>query len=277
MWFSFDPAVILLLSVCTALYIRAVRICSGRNLRIPRWQQASFWTGLALFALALLGPFDRFGEQLMSAHMAQHLLIADLGAPLLLVGLRAPLLLFYLPRTALVAFARRRRLRRAFAVLRRPLFAIGIYVLVLYGWHLGVLFEAAVKNDLVHGLQHQSFVLASVLVWWSALEPNRRSVRGELWKIGHLLGSRLPGMMLGMAFIVVRVPIYTGAYGEGDRYWHISAVADQQTAGAMMLSLDFFVTLFALTFFFWRSAADHDRDERQLISLRASDRRSWYL
>ena len=274
MWFSFDPAVILLLSTCAALYVRAVRICSGRNLRIPRWQQASFWAGLALFTLALLGPFDRLGEQLMSAHMAQHLLIADLGAPLLLVGLRAPLLLFYLPRPALVAFARRRRLRRAFAVLRRPLVAIGIYVLVLYGWHLSVLFEAAVKNDLVHGLQHQSFVLASILVWWSALEPNRRSVHGELWKIGHLLGSRLPGMMLGMAFIVVRVPIYTDAYGEDDRYWHISAVADQQTAGALMLSLDFFVTLFALTFFFWRSAADYDRDERQPISLRASDRRS---
>lgn len=274
MWYSFDPAVILLLSACGLLYVRALRICSRRHLRIGGPQKASFWTGLALFAVALLGPFDPLGEELMSAHMAQHLLIADIAAPLLLVGLRSPLLLFYLPRPALVAMARRRRLRSALAVLRKPLVAIGIYVIVLYGWHLGVLFEAAVNSDLVHGLQHQSFVAASVLVWWSALEPNRRSVPGELWKIGHILGARLPGMMLGMAFIVVRVPLYGGAYGGDDRYWHISAVADQQSAGAMMLSLDFFVTLFALTFFFWRSASDHDRGEertsgRNLTTLRS--------
>ena len=262
MWFSFDPAVIVLLAGCGALYLRALRVCRGRGLRVRRWQQASFWTGLALFALALLGPFDGLGERLMSAHMAQHLLIADLGAPLLLAGLRTPVLLFFLPRAALVALARRRRLRRVFALLRRPLVAIFVYVAVLYAWHVGPLFEAAMNSDLVHALQHQSFVAASILVWWPALEPNRRSARGELWKIGHILGARLAGMMLGMAFIVVRVPLYTGAYGADDRYWHISAVADQQTAGGMMLSLDFFVTLFALTFFFWRSAADHDREAR---------------
>ena len=259
MWFSFDPAVILLLSSCGLLYIRALRICRRRNLHIGGWQRASFFGGLLLFAVALLGPFDGLGEELMSAHMAQHLLIADLAAPLLLAGLRSPLLLFFLPRSALVTLARRRHLRAAFATLRRPLVAIVVYVIVLYGWHIGVLFEAAVNSDLVHGLQHQSFVAASVLVWWSALEPNRRAVPGELWKIGHILGARLAGMMLGMAFIVVRVPLYEGAYGGDDRYWHISAVADQQTAGAMMLSLDFFVTLFALAFFFWRSAADYDR------------------
>jgi len=33
-------------------------------------------------------------------------------------------------------------------------------------------------------------------------------------------------------------------------------------AGGMMLSLDFFVLAFALSFFFWRAARDHDDGER---------------
>ena len=258
-WVSLDPSIIVLLLVVEVLYLRALRITRRRGLRIGRPQQAAWHGGIALFAVALLGPFDSSGEELLSAHMVQHLLIADLAAPLLLAGLRAPLLLFFLPRPALVALARRRRLRRVFAALRRPLVAIALYVAVLYGWHIAPFFEGALASDAIHALQHQTFVAASVLVWWSALEPQRRRVPGELWKIGHILGARLAGMMLGMAFIVVRVPIYTAAYGAGERPLGFSPVGDQQTAGALMLSVDFFVTLFALAFFFWRSARDHDR------------------
>ena len=255
---TFDPSVLALLVGGEVLYLRAVRITRSRGLRVGAWQQAAWHGGVILFAIALLGPFDSAGEELLSAHMVQHLLIADLAAPLLLAGLRAPLLLFFLPRPVLVALARRRRLRRLMRVLRRPLVAICVYVLVLYSWHVATMFEGALASDVVHALQHQTFVLASLLVWWSALEPQRRRVGGELWKIGHILGARLAGMMLGMAFIVVRVPIYTTAYGGDDRPLGFSAVSDQQTAGALMLSVDFFVTLFALTFFFWRAARDHD-------------------
>ena len=263
MSFSFDPAVITLLLAAVVLFERAVRILRRRGLTISGWQRAAWHGGVALMAIALLSPIDGLGEQLLSAHMAQHLLIADLAAPLMLVGARAPVLLFLLPRSALVALARRRRLRRAFAYLRKPLVAIPLYVLTLYTWHFGFMFEAALRSDLVHGLQHQTFVAASLLVWWSALEPNRRRLPGELWKIGHILGARLPGMFLGMAFIVVRVPVYTEAYGGTDRAHGFSAVADQQLAGALMLGLDFFVTLGALAFFFWRAGSDYDRSEQR--------------
>jgi cytochrome c oxidase assembly factor CtaG len=98
---------------------------------------------------------------------------------------------FFLPRPALVAVARRRRLRRVFRTMRRPLVAIPVFVVLLYGWHVGVLFEAALENPFVHVLQHWSFVFGSVLVWWAPLDPKRRRLHGELWKIGHLIGARL--------------------------------------------------------------------------------------
>lgn len=254
---SFDPVVILLLAGAAALYVRALRTVRGRGQSVPALQQAAWWAGLALTALALVGPFDSYGEEAMSAHMAQHLLVADLAAPLLLIGLRTPVLLFYLPRSVLMPLARS-RLRRWFRSLRRPLVAIGVYVLVLYGWHLPVLFEGALRNDVLHALQHETFVLAAVLVWWPALEPKRRRLRGELWKAAHIVGARFSGMFLGMFFIIASTPIYAGWYGEGERAFGLSPLTDQQVAGAMMLFLDFALMLFAVAFFFWRSAQDHD-------------------
>ena len=270
MGLSFDPAVIVLLAGATALYVRAVRVLGRRGYAVPLRQQLAWHAGIVLSAAGLLSPLDGLSDDLLSAHMAQHLLIADLAAPFLLAGLRTPVLAFYLPRPVLVPLARRRGLRRVLRTLRQPLVALALYVLVLYGWHLGFSFEGAVDSEWVHALQHESFVLASIAVWWPALEPDKRRLGGELWKIGHLIGARLAGMFLGMAFIVIRSPVYTGVYGEGDRGHGLSALADQQVAGGLMLSIDLLVMLFALGFFFWRAAEDHDHAEREDAERRAA-------
>jgi cytochrome c oxidase assembly factor CtaG len=239
------------------LYLRAVHVLGARGYDVPFWQQVSWHGGVALSAVGLLSPIDGLAEDLLSAHMAQHLLIADLAAPLLLVGIRSPVYAFLLPRPALVAVARRRRLRRAFRTLRRPLVAIPVYVAILYGWHMAFMFEGALQSAPVHVLQHWSFVFASVLVWWAPLDPKRRRLHGELWKIGHLIGARLAGMFLGMAFVIMRTPAYD-AYGDRAREHGMSPLADQQLAGAMMLGLDFLVMMFALSLFFWAAARDAD-------------------
>lgn len=259
---SLDPGVLALLLGAVVLYVRAVRVLARRGVRVARWQQASFHAAITLAAVALVSPVDALGEELLVAHMAQHLLIADLAAPLALVGLRWPVHVFFLPRPVLVTLARRRRLRRALSVLRQPLVATPVYVVVLYGWHFAPLFEGAVTNDVAHSLQHQSFVVISILVWWPAIEPHRRRLRGELWKVGHILGARFAGMMLGMGFIFMREPVYTGAYGS-DRPLGFSAIADQQAAGGLMLSLDFIVVVFTLSFFFWRASLDDQEATRQ--------------
>jgi putative membrane protein len=250
--------VLLSLAVAEWLYLRAVRILRGRGVRVPRGQLVFWHLGVSTWLIAFLGPFDLWGEDLLSAHMAEHLLIADLGAPLLLAGMRNPVLAFLLPRSALVTLAHRRRLRAAFRTLRRPLVALGVYTFALYFWHFSFAFQAAVRHDAIHGLQHASFVGAGMLVWWSALEPKRRRLSGELWKIGHLLAARMIGMFLGMGFVIVRQPLYVGVYGAGTRRFGLSALGDQELAGGLMVFLDVAIMLFALTFFFVRAGRDHD-------------------
>jgi cytochrome c oxidase assembly factor CtaG len=156
----------------------------------------------------------------------------------------------------LVILARRRRLRAAFRLLRRPAAAVCVYLAVLYFWHLGFAFEAALRNPAVHALQHASFVGIGVLIWWSALEPQRARLRGELWKIPYIIATRMISMFLGMALIFSRSPWYGDFYGR-------DSISDQQTAGAIMMSVDIVIIVAALIFFFWRAQADHDAAERR--------------
>ena len=252
--FSFDPGVVAAIALATTLYVRAVRILARRGYHVPVGQQVCWHAGVLLVAIGLLSPLDGYAEDRLSAHMGQHLLIADLAAPLLLVGLRTPVLVFYLPRELLVPLARNDWLRAAFRTLRKPLVAIPLWILILYGWHFAFMFEAALDSPLVHAMQHASFVFGSVLVWWSVIDPRRRRLHAELWKAPYVMGARLSGMFLGMAFVLMSTPAYTQYAAAG--------LTDQQVAGAMMIGLDLLVVLFAVGFFFWRSAEEHDAAER---------------
>jgi cytochrome c oxidase assembly factor CtaG len=238
--------------------VRATRILGRRGYRVPALQQAAWFGGLALMGVALLSPLDSLGEtDLLSAHMAQHLLIADLSAPLLVIGLRSPVYAFLLPRSMFAALARS-RLRTVFAFLRQPWIAAPIWVLTLYGWHLAPAYEAALRSPVLHALQHQTFIVASLLVWVSVLEPARRRVPGELWKIGHILGTRFAGMFLGMAFVILQTPIYRDFYGLRALDHGLTPAEDQQIAGGLMLGIDFLVMIGALIFFFLRAAQEED-------------------
>jgi putative membrane protein len=262
MSFSFDPAIVALIALATGLYWRAIHILAGRGRRISRWQQAAFYGGIALTSIALLSPVDTYGSDLLFAHMGQHLLLGDLSAPLFLIGLRTPVYAFFLPRAILVPLARRKGLRRAFRWLRRPMVAVPVWIVILYGWHLAFLFDAASEHPLVHALQHQSFVLGSLLVWWSVIEPKRKRVPGELWKVPYLIGARLPGMLLGMAFIVMSTPAYGAYYHNRAELHGFSPLTDQQVAGGMMMALDLIVMLGSLAYFFYRSSEEAEQADK---------------
>jgi cytochrome c oxidase assembly factor CtaG len=260
--FVFDPTGAALVVLLIAVYVRAITVLRWRGYRVPGGQQALYYSGTALIAIALLGPPDALSDDLVSAHMAQHLLLADLAAPLLLAGIRTPVLVFLLPRSLLVELARTRWLRSLFRTLRKPLVAVPIWVLVLYGWHFRFAFQGALEHPVVHALQHWSFFVTSILAWWAIVEPKHRRIGGELWKAGHLIGMRVAGMFLGMAFILMRTQAYPW-YGDRAHLHGLSVVRDQQYGGGLMFLVDLFVMFFALAFFFWKAAADNDRREAE--------------
>jgi len=109
----------------------------------------------------------------------------------------------------------------------------------------------------VHALQHESFLAANLLLWWPVIEPARRRIGGQLWKIGYVFAARMSTMFLGMIFVFTRGVLYASVYGVGTREG-ISARADQQTAGGLMMTLDILVMIVAAAWIFWLASSEHD-------------------
>lgn len=261
------PVVIGLLAV-SAIYTRAVTRLRDRGHIVSGKQIVAFACGIGALVIALLSPVDQIGdEKLLSIHMVQHLIIADLAAPLLLLGVRSPVFLFIWPRPTLVWFMRKQRLRDVLAALTRPQIAVPIWILVLYGWHFTPMFEAALGSYWIHGLQHQSFLIASMLAWWPLLEPHRLRMQGQLWKTGQIVGARMASGFLGMMFVFMKSPLYDW-YGTEAQEYGLSPLEDQQIAGALMMMVDIGIAFGGLTFFFWnasRVAGDDPRDQLSTV------------
>jgi putative copper resistance protein D len=272
MSFQLDPIVIALLVLGGLLYARAVHRLKGRGYVVPVGQRACWWFGLSLLAFGLLGPLAALSDQLLSAHMAEHLLVADLCAPFLIAGIRTPVGLFMPPKALLKSAARSKPLRSFTGFITKPIPAIFIYIAVLYGWHIGPAFTGATDNDAIHALQHQSFLIANLILWWPALEPARRPMPAPLWKVGYLLGARLASVLMGAFFLVSNRAFYPSLYAKTAPQHGYTALSDQQLGGDIMMIADVVMMLAILGFFFARAAAAGaekdalDDEQRNLIS-----------
>src|SRR5690242_719228 len=88
----FEPLQVAGLTVVVTAYLLRMRTLAGEGRPVPAWRSACFGSGMALIAIAFLSPLGRLDDQLVLAHMGQHLLMGDLGPLLIVLGLTGPLL-----------------------------------------------------------------------------------------------------------------------------------------------------------------------------------------
>jgi cytochrome c oxidase assembly factor CtaG len=199
---------------------------------------------VAVSVFALVGPLDRLADgKLLSAHMAQHVLIGDLGPALMLVALRGPLLVFFLPAQVLGPVARNRRVRTALSTLLRPRVAFGLWAANLAVWHVPSLYDLALRHQGLHDVEHVCWVTAGLLVWVLLVDPGTHRRLGVGGRVALAASMFAAGQVLGDVLIFTfqsLYPAYHGAYG-------LSAVTDQQLAGVVMM-VEQLLTLGTLAF-----------------------------
>lgn len=264
-----EPTILVGLTAAAGLYARGLWRVWRRarpGALVAPWRAAAFAIGLLAIALALLSPLATLSGLLFSAHMAQHLLLTMVAAPLLLLG--APLLplLWALPagprRAVGQAFAPRAPLHRVLGPLTRPLPAFALHTLVVWGWHVPAFYDASLRSDLLHYLQHALFLGSALLFWWPVVQPlpGRRSLpRGMalLYLAGAMIAQT---KLLGGLLTFAGAPLYL-RYTEVPRLWGFSALADQQLAGLMMLVGGFMMLFIAVGAVFFAWVADEERKE----------------
>jgi cytochrome c oxidase assembly factor CtaG len=228
------PAVLIGAALALVLFTQAfVRLRRRRPDHTPWSRALLFAAGLALLVLPLVSPVDHLGDdELLSAHMLQHVLIGDAAPALLLVAVRGPLLFFLLPPFLLRPLASFRPLRAFLSVLLIPLVSLGLWAVTMYAWHIPAIYDYAAAHQAVHDLEHLSFVVAGLLVWTQLVDPARHGRLRRPQRVFFALGMVALAQPLVDALLFTTsaaYPRYTGAHG-------ISALTDQRLAGVVMVT-----------------------------------------
>jgi cytochrome c oxidase assembly factor CtaG len=231
------PTVLIGAALALVLFAQAfVRLRRRRPEHAP-WNRALlFGAGLALLVVPLVSPLDHVGdEELLSAHMLQHVLIGDAAPALLVVAVRGPLLFFLLPPFVLRPLASLRPLRAFLSVLLRPLVSLGLWAVAFVAWHVPAAYDYAAAHPLVHDLEHLSFVVAGTLAWTQLVDPARHGRLRRPQRIFFALAMLALAQPLVDALLFTTGPAYPRYAHVTDRPFGLSGLTDQRLAGVVMM------------------------------------------
>jgi putative membrane protein len=235
---TFEPLVIGSLGLSGGLYLRGLRRLrrhpSGRR-ALRSWEISCFALAWMTLGLALLSPLDALSDILFSAHMGQHELLMIVAAPLSVIGRPSVAWLWGLPsrvRHGVAAVARDRRARSWWRWLSAPLVVFVLHGAVLWAWHWPALYEAALHDERVHGVQHFCFFATALLFWWS-LVTGRYGRLGYGLAVVYVFLTSLHSGLLGALLTVAGRPIYA-THALRTTEAGVDALGDQQLAGLLM-------------------------------------------
>jgi cytochrome c oxidase assembly factor CtaG len=204
------------------LYCRGASVSRG----IRTWEACCWWAGWVTLALALVSPVHPLGEALFSAHMAQHELLMVIAAPLLVLGRPLVPFVWALPESWRKPVGA--PVFNWWKQATRPGPATLIHGVILWGWHLPVLFQSTLTSDVAHTLQHISFLGSALLFWWAMLRGGRHGL-ATLYVFATTVHTSILGALLTFSS-QVWYPAYEGRTAA----WNLTALEDQQLGGLIM-------------------------------------------
>jgi putative membrane protein len=243
------------LIVAALLYFRGwLRVRSQDNDNVEVWRAASFLVGLLLIWIAAASPLAALDHDMLTAHMAQHLLLMTLAPPLILLGM---------PRTALV-YVRSKPMQRLASVATHPAFCWLAAAGTLVVWHIPSAFMLGLRSQAWHSVEQTCFLASGLLFWWPVVRPSASpSNWPESSMLLYLFVATLPCDVLS-GFLVFCDRVIYPVFLSSPRFFGLSALEDQQCAGALMWTCVTVVYLTAGAVFTARLLSPHRSDERSL-------------
>ena len=255
---ALDPVPIIAATAFGGAYLarwRTVRAAPRRERDAPVWRLCCFAGSLVLLLAALISPLDSLADQLFFMHMGQHVLLLDVVPILAILGLTRVLLR---PLTRSVG-----ELERRARLLAHPVFAVVLYVAVIWVWHIPAAYDAALRHGAVHLLEHTTFLLAGSLYWWHLLSPIRARMRlSGMGPVVYMASTKVLVGALGMGLAFAPSALYA-YYAHQPRVWGFSALSDQSLAGILMALEQSIVMGIALVVLFVRALAESEREQQR--------------
>ncbi|HVQ58354.1 MAG TPA: cytochrome c oxidase assembly protein [Solirubrobacterales bacterium] len=250
----FAPLELAPMLLAAGLYAKRASTLAGKGRPVPIWRQLCFAAGLLTIVAALLSPVGHIADELVLAHMTEHLLLGDIASLLLVLGLTGPLLQ---PLLSIRIFDRLK-------VLAHPAVAFPLWALNLFFWHIPPLYEAAYGGAPVHALEHSTFIFFGCLMWMPVFGPlPKPQWFTAAWKVGYVIAVRFTGAILGNVLMWSGTVLYP-VYAPGEAYWGIAPLTDQSTAGVVMMIEGTFLALGVLAWVFFEAAREGIEKQRLL-------------
>ena len=253
--FQWHPEVWLLVGFLAAAYVYMVRVIGPQA--VPAGQPVVSRMNVVAFPLAMVTLWiasdwpmhDISEEYLYSAHMIQHMMLSYFLPPLALMATPT-----WLARILLGGGA----IRRGVGFLSKPVVAGVLFNAMVMILHIPLLVNASLDNGALHYGLHVLVVASSLLMWMPVCGPVpefRMGVPGAM--IYLFLQSVVP--TVPAAWLTFAEGIVYDAYDQPLRLWGISAVNDQQLAGAVMkVAGGFFLWSIVIYLFFKKFAVRDD-------------------
>ena len=231
--------------VTLALFLAACGyFCGWRRLRntnpnlILPWKLAAFMSGMFALWIALGSPLRALHHELLSIHMVDHVLLMAVAPPLILLGSPFRSFVQALPprfvseaRAGFLSWLPVQRLGR---VLGHPIFCWLAAAIALIGWHVPAAFELATRSNVWLGFEYACFFGTGLLFWWPVIQPWPNVARSPQWStVLYLFFATFPCDMLS-AFLTFCDRVLYPCYLPGNHHFGISALQDQEYAGALM-------------------------------------------
>jgi putative membrane protein len=254
---SLDPPLVLVIVLALLYRVGDRRTITAPSRRVAqRWARVSFYAGLVVLAIALSSPLDLLSEQLFWAHMVQHVLLLVVAAPLIVLSRPWVRLWRALPLSARRTLARwlsqgqrAEPLRRLSRTLGSPAVSFIAFCGVLLAWHVPALFDATLRSEALHALEHTLFFATAVMFWKQVIDsPPLHARLAAPERVVYVIGAMIVSWALAVVLALAPHPLY-GFYAHlASRPGGISALADQQLAAGIMWvpgSITFVIVIFA--------------------------------
>jgi cytochrome c oxidase assembly factor CtaG len=212
----------------------------------PWWRRAAIPAGTLLLWITLDWPLGPLGTgYLASVHSAQFLLLAMVVPPVLLLGVDR--------RRIEDALSRHPRLARAVGAVTQPLVAIVAFAVTMVLTHLPAVVDALMATQVGAFALDVAWFGSGLLFWWPVIvRVPERSHFPPLMRMLYLFFGTQPHLYIAMWLLSADFPAYA-TYELAPRVIALSAVTDQQIAGALMLAFGatYVIGVISVMFFQW--------------------------
>jgi cytochrome c oxidase assembly factor CtaG len=244
------------------LYLRGWLGVRRNRGNVEGWRSGSFVSGLLFIWTAAASPLSALDHEMLTVHMVQHLLLMTLAPPLVLLGMpRRPLAHGLLQRFLQAIGLRSESIEQLANVVRHPALCWFAAAGTLVLWHIPSVFMLGLRSQLWHGAEQASFLAAGLLFWSPVVRPlSNRWKWPESSILLYLFLATLPCDILS-GFLVFCDRVVYPVFLSAPRSFGLSALEDQQCAGALMWTCVTVVYLIAGAVFTARLLSPHRSEE----------------